>query len=89
MRSAGQAGKPVLVLRDETERPEAVEAGVVRLVGPHRKAIVENTAVLVVEAVDEGYHVVTDGETWSPLGAIIGTSPSAVGSTSCQISSVV
>ena len=34
-------GKPVLVLRDETERPEAVEAGTVRLVGPHRRAIVE------------------------------------------------
>jgi UDP-N-acetylglucosamine 2-epimerase (non-hydrolysing) len=34
-------GKPVLVLRDETERPEAVEAGTVRLVGPHRSAIVE------------------------------------------------
>jgi len=33
-------GKPVLVLRDETERPEAVEAGTVRLVGPHREAIV-------------------------------------------------
>jgi UDP-N-acetylglucosamine 2-epimerase (non-hydrolysing) len=33
-------GKPVLVLRDETERPEAVAAGVVRLVGPHRGAIV-------------------------------------------------
>lgn len=28
-------GKPVLVLRDETERPEAVEAGVVKLVGPN------------------------------------------------------
>lgn len=28
-------GKPVLVLRDETERPEAVDEGVVRLVGPH------------------------------------------------------
>ncbi len=27
-------GKPVLVLREETERPEAVEAGVVELVGP-------------------------------------------------------
>lgn len=27
-------GKPVLVLRNETERPEAVEAGVVKLVGP-------------------------------------------------------
>ena len=34
-------GKPVLVLRDETERPEAVEAGTVRLVGPHHRAIVE------------------------------------------------
>ena len=31
--------KPVLVLRDETERPEAVDAGVVRLVGPHADAI--------------------------------------------------
>jgi UDP-N-acetylglucosamine 2-epimerase (non-hydrolysing) len=37
---APSLGKPVLVLRDETERPEAVEAGVVRLVGPHRAAIV-------------------------------------------------
>jgi len=34
-------GKPVLVLRDETERPEAVAAGSVRLVGPHREAIIE------------------------------------------------
>lgn len=34
-------GKPVLVLRDETERPEAVAAGSVRLVGPHRDAIVD------------------------------------------------
>ena len=37
---APSLGKPVLVLRDETERPEAVEAGTVKLVGPHRKAIV-------------------------------------------------
>lgn len=44
---APSLGIPVLVLRDETERPEAVEAGVVRLVGPHRKAIVENTAELL------------------------------------------
>ena len=29
-------GKPVLVLRDVTERPEGVEAGTCRLVGPHR-----------------------------------------------------
>jgi len=40
-------GKPVLVLRDETERPEAVEAGTVRLVGPHRDAIVAEAARLL------------------------------------------
>ncbi len=39
-------GKPVLVLRDETERPEAVEAGSVLLVGPHRDAIVEAVQAL-------------------------------------------
>ena len=33
-------GKPVLVLRDETERPEAVQAGTVQLVGWRREAIV-------------------------------------------------
>lgn len=44
---APSLGKPVLVLRDETERPEAVEAGVVRLVGPHRKAIVDAAAELL------------------------------------------
>ncbi len=37
---AAALGKPALVLRDETERPEAVAAGVVRLVGPRRDAIV-------------------------------------------------
>lgn len=39
--------KPVLVLRDETERPEAVEAGVVKLVGPHREKIVTEAARLL------------------------------------------
>jgi UDP-N-acetylglucosamine 2-epimerase (non-hydrolysing) len=33
-------GKPVLVMRDKTERPEAVEAGTVKLVGAHEEAIV-------------------------------------------------
>ncbi len=32
-------GKPVLVMRRETERPEAVEAGTVRLVGVERRSI--------------------------------------------------
>ncbi|MFH2005532.1 MAG: UDP-N-acetylglucosamine 2-epimerase (non-hydrolyzing) [bacterium] len=44
---APSLGKPVLVLRDETERPEAVEAGTVKLVGPHRATIVEETARLL------------------------------------------
>lgn len=33
-------GKPVLVLRDVTERPEGVAAGTCRLVGPHRDKII-------------------------------------------------
>lgn len=36
-------GKPVLVTRDVTERPEAVEAGTVRLVGTSPQKIVDNT----------------------------------------------
>ena len=36
-------GKPVLVLRDTTERPEAVEAGTARLVGTNRGTIVAET----------------------------------------------
>ncbi|MDU2687201.1 non-hydrolyzing UDP-N-acetylglucosamine 2-epimerase [Paraclostridium sordellii] len=34
-------GKPVMVLRTETERPEAVEAGTVRLAGIEKEAIVD------------------------------------------------
>ena len=39
--------KPVLVLRNETERPEAVEAGVVKLVGPDYTRIVHETQRLL------------------------------------------
>jgi UDP-N-acetylglucosamine 2-epimerase (non-hydrolysing) len=40
-------GKPVLVLRDETERPEAVEQGVVKLVGSNYDRIVAETQRLL------------------------------------------
>lgn len=40
-------GKPVLVLREVTERPEAVEAGTVKLVGTEREAIVRETIRLL------------------------------------------
>ena len=34
-------GKPVLVMRDVTERPEAVDAGTVKLVGTNKEKIIE------------------------------------------------
>ena len=40
-------GKPVLVMRDVTERPEAVNAGTVKLVGTDTDAIVSETALLL------------------------------------------
>lgn len=40
-------GKPVLVLRDETERPEAVELGVVKLVGSNYDRIVYEAQLLL------------------------------------------
>ncbi|PAT39475.1 UDP-N-acetylglucosamine 2-epimerase (non-hydrolyzing) [Vandammella animalimorsus] len=43
-------GKPVLVLRDETERPEAVEQGVVKLVGPNFERIVSQAQSLLDDA---------------------------------------
>jgi UDP-N-acetylglucosamine 2-epimerase (non-hydrolysing) len=44
---APSLGKPVLVMRDTTERPEAVEAGTVHLVGPHFERIVTETQRLL------------------------------------------
>jgi UDP-N-acetylglucosamine 2-epimerase (non-hydrolysing) len=40
-------GKPVLVMRDETERPEGIEAGTLQLVGSKREAIVAATRRLL------------------------------------------
>ena len=46
---APSLGKPVLVLRDTTERPEAVESGTVRLVGTDEDVIVQEVATLLTE----------------------------------------
>ena len=40
-------GKPVLVMRDTTERPEALEAGTVKLVGTDYQKIVDNVSLLL------------------------------------------
>ena len=42
-------GIPVLVMRNESERPEAIEAGVARLVGHDPRTIVEETSRLLCE----------------------------------------
>jgi UDP-N-acetylglucosamine 2-epimerase (non-hydrolysing) len=44
---APSLGKPVLVLRETTERPEAVEAGTVRIVGTDAQRIVAETRTLL------------------------------------------
>ena len=44
---APSLGKPVLVMRDSTERPEAVNAGTVRLVGTDIKLIVDQVTKLL------------------------------------------
>jgi len=44
---APSLGKPVLVMRNVTERPEGIEAGVVKLVGTNKDRIVAETQGLL------------------------------------------
>lgn len=44
-------GKPVLVMRDTTERPEALDAGTVKLVGTDYDRIVNEVSVLIDDKV--------------------------------------
>lgn len=48
---APSLGKPVLVMRDTTERPEAVEAGTVKLVGTNPEVIKNN----IIELLENNY----------------------------------
>ncbi len=57
-------GKPVLVLRDETERPEAVEKGVVKLVGPNYDRIIAEAQRLLDD--EAAYKAMAQGV--SPYG---------------------
>jgi UDP-N-acetylglucosamine 2-epimerase len=45
-------GKPVLVLREKTERPEAVAAGTVKLVGHNRQRIIEEAMRLLEDSAE-------------------------------------
>lgn len=57
-------GKPVLVMREKTERPEAVECGVACLVGTNREKIVEETERLLKD--DKAYRAMAKAV--SPYG---------------------
>ena len=57
-------GKPVLVMRDTTERPEALEAGTVRLVGTDRETIVRELAHLL----DDPAHYAAMSHAVNPYG---------------------
>lgn len=55
---APSLGKPVLVMRDTTERPEGVDAGTVRLVGPVAEAIVDGVTELLTD--EDAYHAMAE-----------------------------
>jgi len=61
---APSLGKPVLVMRDTTERPEGVLAGTARLVGTDRDRIVAETSLLL----DESQHYLEMSRAHNPFG---------------------
>jgi UDP-N-acetylglucosamine 2-epimerase (non-hydrolysing) len=73
-------GKPVLVLRDTTERPEGVEAGVARLVGTDRERIFEAAAELLTSeaahaAMARAVNPYGDGQAAERIAAILAGEP--------------
>jgi len=73
-------GKPVLVLRETTERPEGVEAGVARLVGTDRERIVAAAAELLTserayEAMARSVNPYGDGHAAQRIAAILAGEP--------------
>ena len=61
---APSLGKPVLVMRDVTERPEAVEAGTVELVGANKTLIVNSVSRLL----DDNVHYQRMSRAHNPYG---------------------
>ncbi|MCA9590160.1 MAG: UDP-N-acetylglucosamine 2-epimerase (non-hydrolyzing) [Myxococcales bacterium] len=61
---APSLGKPALVTRNDTERPEAVEAGTAKLIGTDRKRIVEESLRLL----DDEAHYASMSRAHNPYG---------------------
>jgi UDP-N-acetylglucosamine 2-epimerase (non-hydrolysing) len=75
---APSLGKPVLVMRETTERPEAVEAGTAKLTGTDKEAIVYNAATLLSD--DQAYNAMArainpygDGKACQRIVAALGS----------------
>lgn len=74
---APSLGKPVLVMRDTTERPEAVEAGTVILVGTSKENIIYNVNLLLndfnlYEKMSETHNPYGDGSACMQIEEILG-----------------
>lgn len=74
---APSLGKPVLVMRETTERPEAVAVGTAKLVGTDRERIVEEAVRLLEDAA--AYHAMAqahnpceDGQAAARIAAVCG-----------------
>ena len=70
-------GKPVLVMREKTERPEAVEAGTVKLVGTDPELILREAGLLLDDAAEyrrrsRVHNPYGDGQASSRIAEIIG-----------------
>lgn len=73
---APSLGKPVLVMRDTTERPEAVEAGTVRLVGTNSARITQEVSRLLddpaaYESMSKAHNPYGDGKAAERIARII------------------
>lgn len=73
---APSLGKPVLVMRNTTERPEAVEAGTVKLVGTDKRLIISNVNQLINDSslysqMSELHNPYGDGQACSRIAKII------------------
>lgn len=73
---APSLGKPVLVMRDTTERPEALEAGTVRLVGTDASRITQEVARLLddqaaYELMSKAHNPYGDGKASERISALI------------------
>ena len=80
---APSLGKPVLVMRDTTERPEGVAAGTAKLVGANRERIASEVGRLLddavaFEAMAKAHNPYGDGTASAQIAQIIGGATSAL-----------